>query len=118
MGVVMNERETFGLLTIASARDGRKVSESVAKVWAEDLADIPIGIAEAAVRLHFQESDVWLKPFHVIANAKRVREGLLREDRKREPVIERGPITLDRVKFEAETQAALLASRAAKAVQL
>jgi len=110
----MNEREAFGLLTMASARDGRKVSESVAKIWSEDLVDIPIGVAEAAVRIHFRETDAWLKPSHVIAGAKRVRELIAREERKRRPAITSTPITLDRPKFEAETQAAIEAHRAAK----
>ena len=110
----MNEREAFGLLTMASARDGRKVSESVAKIWSEDLANIPIGVAEAAVRIHFRESDAWLKPAHVIANAKRIREAVDREARKQRPAIASNQITLDRSKFEAETQAAIDAHRAAK----
>jgi len=33
----MNEQEAFKLLTLASARDGRTVTQSVAKVWAGDL---------------------------------------------------------------------------------
>jgi len=113
----MNEREAFGLLTMASARDGRKVSESVAKIWAEDLADIPIWVAEAAVRMHFRETDAWLKPSHVIAGAKRVREALEREERKRQPAVASNQITLDRPKFEAETQAAIDAYRAVKEVR-
>jgi len=98
----MNEPEAFQLLTLASARDGRKVSAAVAKIWSEDLANIPIGVAEAAVRIHFRESDAWLKPSHVIANAKRVREAVEREEHKRQPAIEREPIVLDPVKHRAE----------------
>jgi len=112
----MNEREAFELLTLASARDGRKVSGSVAKVWADDLARIDLNVAVKAVKLHFQESDAWLKPAHVIANAKRVREAVEREARKQRPAIASNQITLDRSKFEAETQAAIEAARAAKAV--
>ena len=110
----MNQKEAFELLAEASARDNRKVSESVAQLWSEDLAAIPLNMAKAAVRLHFRESDAWLKPAHVIANAKRIREALEREERKRRPAIEHVPITLDRSKFEAETQAAIDAHRAAK----
>lgn len=78
----MNEPEAFQLLTLASARDGRKVSPSVAKVWAGDLSDIDLDEAVEAARMHYRESTEWLMPRHVIACTRRVREARAREQRR------------------------------------
>jgi hypothetical protein len=79
----MNEPEAFKLLTLASARDGRKVSPSVAKVWAGDLARVDLDVAVEAATLHYRESSDWLMPVHVIRNARRVLEGRERVARLR-----------------------------------
>lgn len=78
----MNEPEAFQLLTLASARDGRTVTQSVAKVWAVDLERVDLRDAVEAATLHYRESDKWLMPSHVIAGARRVREARERESRK------------------------------------
>jgi hypothetical protein len=86
----MNEPEAFQLLTLASARDGRKVSPSVAKVWAGDLARVDLDVAVEAATLHYQESSDWLMPSHVIRNAKRVleaRDRVARIRRQLEPEV-------------------------------
>ena len=70
----MDEREAFQLLTLASARDGRTVSQAVARVWADDLSGVALVDAVSAVRLHFQESTDWLLPAHVVRNVKRALE--------------------------------------------
>ena len=51
----MNEPEAFQLLTLASARDNRTVSPSVAKVWAADLESIALADAIQALTLHYPE---------------------------------------------------------------
>jgi hypothetical protein len=79
----MNEPEAFQLLTLASARDGRKVSPSVAKVWAGDLARVDLDVAVEAATMHYRESSDWLMPAHVIRNARRVLEGRERAARIR-----------------------------------
>jgi hypothetical protein len=79
----MNEPEAFQLLTLASARDGRKVSPSVAKVWAGDLARVDLDVAVEAATIHYRESSEWLMPSHVIRNARRVLEGRERAARLR-----------------------------------
>lgn len=110
----MNEPEAFQLLTLASARDGRTVTQAVAKVWASDLERVDIRDAVEGIQLHYRESDKWLMPSHVIAGARRVREARQRQERiatlRRE--IAGNVITLDRAKFEAETQAAIQKHRA------
>jgi hypothetical protein len=72
--VVMEEREAFQLLTLASARDGRTVSQATARVWASDLERVSLEDAVAAAQLHYRESTDWLMPAHVIRNAKRAAE--------------------------------------------
>lgn len=72
----MNEPEAFQLLTLASARDGRTVSQSVAAVWAADLWDVSFDDGDAALRTHFRESPgTYLAPGHIIAQVKRQRQG-------------------------------------------
>lgn len=72
----MNEPEAFQLLTLASARDGRTVSQSVAAVWAADLWDVSFEDGDAALRMHFRESPgTYLAPGHIIAQVKRARQG-------------------------------------------
>ena len=71
----MNEQEAYKLLTLASARDNRSVSQFIAAVWATDLRQVSFADAVDALTLFYQEQpNVWLKPGHVIADARRVRE--------------------------------------------
>lgn len=79
----MNEREAFQLLTLASARDGRTVTQAVAKVWAVDLAAVYIEDAVEALTLHYRESDKWVMPAHIIACVARVKDRRAREARIR-----------------------------------
>lgn len=76
----MNLKEAWQLLTLASARDGRTVDKEVAIVWADDLAHITIQEAAEAARMHYQQSTAWMMPAHVIANVKRIRERVAREE--------------------------------------
>lgn len=75
----MIEPEAFQLLTLASARDGRNVSQAVAKVWADDLATIDLRDAVQAAKEHYQESTDWLMPAHVIQGVRRIKERSRRE---------------------------------------
>lgn len=112
----MNEPEAFQLLTLASARDNRTVSASVAKVWADDLEHVELGEAVEALKLHYQEQpDKWLISGHVITGVRRVRERRAREERiagQRE--IAPNVITLDRAEFERMTAEATEAARKAR----
>lgn len=78
----MEEPDAFQLLTLASARDGRPVSPSIARVWADDLSDVPLDLGVEAVRLHYRESDKWVMPVHILRNAARIRD---------QRALERGP---------------------------
>lgn len=77
----MNQQEAFQLLSLASARDGRPVDAATALVWADDLERVAYHEAVDAVKLHFRESTEWLRPAHVIANVRRVREAVDRDAR-------------------------------------
>jgi len=70
----MDEREAFQLLTLASARDGRTVSQAVARVWASDLERVSLADAVDAAQVHYRESTDWLLPAHVVRNVNRLRE--------------------------------------------
>jgi hypothetical protein len=105
----MNEPEAFQLLTLASARDNRTVSPSVARVWASDLERVSLADAVEALTLHYRERpDVWLQPGHVVAGVRRVRDRREREQRiSGQRAIERRQITLDRAEVERMTQQAI-----------
>jgi hypothetical protein len=86
----MDLRESFQLLTLASARDGRTVDQAVAAVWAKDLERVDLDVAVEAATLHYRESSDWLMPVHVIRNARRVldaRERVARLRRQLEPEV-------------------------------
>lgn len=108
----MDEREAFQLLTLASARDNRTVSQSVAMVWAADLERVALVDAVDALTLHYREQPgVWLQPGHVIAGARRVRVARERVERLARPAIGPNRITLDRAEFERQTLAAIESRR-------
>lgn len=110
----MNEPEAFKLLTLASARDGRKVSQAVARVWADDLVGVDLGEAVEAVRLHYTESSDWLMPSHVIKGVRRVREAHDRQ-RRRTLAIEPQVITFPGKEWwDREVAAAIEAHKAEK----
>lgn len=69
----MEEREAFQLLTLASVRDGRPVTQMHAKVWAADLADVAYEDAVNATRDHYRESSKWIMPADVIERVKQSR---------------------------------------------
>lgn len=78
----MNEPEAFKLLTLASARDGRTVSQATARVWAEDLAYVALPDAVEAAKRHYMASDKWLMPAHVIEGARAIKAEQVREARR------------------------------------
>jgi len=65
----MNRDEIKKLLTAASVRDNRKLSGALIDAWQQDLGDLPYGLAEAALRWHYQHSNEWLMAAHIRTNA-------------------------------------------------
>ncbi|MBN6777409.1 hypothetical protein JRG19_02440 [Pseudoclavibacter alba] len=86
----MNKMEAHALLLAASARDGRAVRDEIAAVWADDLADVTVHEAQAAMREFYRERpDEWLRPGHILGEVRRARRREAREAR-----IRRGPVEL------------------------
>ena len=108
--------ETAAVLAKIKLGDNRQVDNAglVLNEWHDAIGDLEYTDAIAAVVLHRRESTEYLMPAHIRMGARRARESREREERKRRPAIEHVPITLDRPTFEAETQAAIDAHRAAK----
>lgn len=90
----MNQQETYQVLSLASARDGRAVDAPTAAVWADDLADVSYEEALEGVRMHFRQSTEYLKPAHVIANVKLIRDRAARAHRVSEAQKELGGWTI------------------------
>ena len=111
----MNEKEAFQLLTLASVRDGRQVTAAHAKVWAGDLSRVDLVDAVDAVTLHYQESEKWVMPAHIIANVRRVRERRDRESRLRRALPAGNVITFDRERYQRDVDLAIAKARAEKA---
>jgi len=111
--------ETAAVLAKIKLGDNRQVDNAglVLNEWHDAIGDLEYSDAIAAVVLHRRESTEYLMPAHIRMGAKRARESREREARKRRPAITPTPITLDRSKFEAETQAAIDAYRAVKEVR-
>jgi hypothetical protein len=113
----MNEQEVFKLLTLASARDNRTVSESVAKVWAVDLEWVSFSDGVEALTLHYREQpDKWLQPGHVVAGARRAKDAREREARRQRPAIVPAPFTFDAAQHRKEFQESLAEHRRSKGV--
>ena len=110
----MLESEAFKLLTLASARDGRAVTQAHAKVWVEDLGQLEYLEAVGAMKLHYQESEKWILPVHIIENARRLRERREREQRRRLPLPAPNLITFDRDQYQRDVDAAIAKARAEK----
>jgi hypothetical protein len=112
----MNYEEVGKVLAKIKVGDNRQIDDQglVLSEWFDSIGDLNFADAIAAVVLHRRESTDYLLPAHVRAGARRARDSRERDERRQRPAIEHKPITLDRAKFEAETQAAIEAVRAAK----
>ena len=113
----MNNSQVAAVLAKIQLGDNREIDAQgiVLREWHESIGDLKFEDAIEAVRLHRRESTAYLTPNHIRVGAQRARDAREREERKRQPAIMAAAITLDREKFEAETQAAIVAARAAKA---
>jgi hypothetical protein len=110
----MSELNVSELLALISVIDNRQVTPATVRTWHPLIGHLPFSVAREAMEMHFAESTAYLLPAHILAGARRVHDRRDRMARRAQGAIERKQITLDRAKFEAETQAALEATRAAK----
>lgn len=104
----MNKTEVAKLLTVASMVDNRTVARETVEAWFPLLQDIEYQDGVEGVQMHFRETDKYLMPAHVRANAKRARRDReLREERQNRRAIEPRVVTLDRQEFERQTREAI-----------
>lgn len=88
----MNKLEVSQLLTLASAYDNRTVKPEQVLAWHALVEHIELDVAGEALKMHFAESDKYLQPYHLVANARRVMDAKARAERVRlaveaEPVV-------------------------------
>ncbi len=83
----VDEQEAFKLLTLASLRDNRTVTQMHAQAWAADLGDVAYRDAEGAVSAHYADTSDWMMPAHVRAHARAAREQRLRAAREQQRAI-------------------------------
>lgn len=62
----MKKSEVLKLLTIASAFDNRRPTDEQVDAWHAVIGDLEFGLAEVAIKNHFQTSDRWLMPVHIV----------------------------------------------------
>jgi len=80
----VTQDQAVDILKIASAYDGRKPSELQATVWAADLTDGRVAVQDAAqaVRTWYRDNpDGYIKPGHVVAEARAVRREAVERQR-------------------------------------
>lgn len=117
----MNADEVSRILARIQLDDNREIDEEgvVLGSWIEKIGDLPFDLAYEALLMHGRESKEYLTAGHIRANVKLLTARLTRAERvataQRREI--RGPvITLDRAKFEAETQSAIREHRIARGV--
>lgn len=69
---MMTELDVSKLLTVASMIDNRTVQPETVREWHRLIRDLDPGVARHAMEMHFSESDRYLLPSHVLANATRI----------------------------------------------
>lgn len=111
----MNIQKTAAVLAKIKIGDNREIDSKglVLREWHETLKDLPYADAIEAVNMHRRSSDKYLMPAHIVENCRIIRSRREREQRVKHPLrIEARQITLDREKFEQETQEAIERYRA------
>ena len=111
----MTTDEVVKVLGRIQLGDNRQADKATLGEWIADIGDLDFQDAIAAVTMHRRESTAYLMPAHIRANVRTIRARRERELRRTQPrAIEPNRITLDRARFEAETQAAIEAARREK----
>lgn len=95
--------------------DNREVNELVILEWCDSISDLAFEEAIEAVRMHRKTSTDYLLPAHIIANVNLIHRRQERAERIQRQIqraaLPAPKITLDRARFEAETQAAIEQAR-------
>ena len=117
----MNLAETGDVLAKVKVGDNREVDAKgyMIREWHHVLGHLPVDVVMEAVRMHRTNSTEYLGTAHIVANAAIIYRRLERDKRiavAKLGVIAAPVITLDRAKFEAETQASIRENRIARGV--
>ena len=112
----MNLAETGDVLAKVKVGDNREVDAKgyMIREWHHVLGHLPVDVVMEAVRMHRTNSTEYLGTAHIVANAAIIYRRLERDKRiavAKLGVIAAPVITLDRAKFEAETQASIRENR-------
>lgn len=81
----MSPAECRALISLASAIDGRQVTDLTVAAWLDvpGIRDLDAGIARESLALHRAERPgVWFEPGHALAGARRVKDEREREERR------------------------------------
>ena len=115
----MNLAETGDVLAKVKVGDNREVDTKgyMIREWHHVLGHLPVDVVMEAVRMHRSNSTEYLGTAHIIANATIIYRRLDRDKRvatAKLGAIAPRVITLDRERFEADTQAAIREHRISK----
>ena len=115
----MNLAETSDVLAKVKVGDNREVDANgyMIREWHHVLGHLPVDVVMEAVRMHRTNSTEYLGTAHIVANAAIIYRRLERDKRiavAKLGIIAAPVITLDRAKFEAETQASIREHRIAR----
>lgn len=75
----MNRNDVRDLLGLASAFDGRPITDESVEAWYEILRPFHLDQAMQSVKNHFSTSDRKLMPFHVVDGVRKIREETMRD---------------------------------------
>lgn len=75
----MNRNDVRDLLGLASAFDGRNISDEAVEAWHEILRPFHLDQAVQAMKNHFATSDHRLMPVHIVEGVRKIREETMRD---------------------------------------
>jgi hypothetical protein len=84
----MNHVEVSKLLTLIAAIDNRDINEVTVEVWQRIMADYDYEEMAQAVPRYFAETDVYLAPRGLLAQAKKMREAVAEKAKHAELQVE------------------------------
>lgn len=100
----MTPDEVVKVLARVQMDDNRQVDRVVVQAWIQEIGHLDFEDALEAVVMHRKSTPAWLMAAHICENVRLIRNRRARDERVAHPAIERQPITLDREKFEEQTQ--------------
>lgn len=101
----MTPDEVVKVLARVQMDDNRQVDRVVVNAWIQEIGHLDFQDALEAVVMHRKTTTAWLMAAHICENVRLIRNQRARDERVNNPrQIEANHITLDRAKFDEETQ--------------